>query len=402
MAAKFTNAYIKELAYKWERGLLTDSEKADFEAWYNSHNDKLVEIPANYDAEEVIKNRLLNQLVSHMGAGHTEKRYLKRRFISWIAIAAILLLMFSIGTFVYVSESGGFKHGLLTNKNDINPGSNKAILTLADGRKINLDAGTDGAIAEENGMKITKTADGQLIYEVVADPVKQGRRGDKKAEIVYNTIETPKGGQYKIVLPDRSYVWLNAASTLKYPTDFTQENRTVELKGEAYFEIQPDKYRPFIVKNEHQITKVLGTQFNISAYNKEEAVKTTLVEGAVSVVAISSKENAASALTTLLKPGEQSTVHNGKTSVLKVDVAPYIAWKKGVFYFDETKITDAMNQLSRWYDVEIVYKGDVPDTYFYGEISRKKSLSAVLAILEEGGVKFKIDKTTGTNKLIVY
>ncbi|MDX3912141.1 MULTISPECIES: FecR family protein [Olivibacter] len=402
MAAKFTNAYIKELAYKWERGLLTDSEKADFEAWYNSHNDKLAEISANYDAEEVIKNRLLNQLVSHMGAGHTEKRYPKRRFISWIAVAAILLLMFSIGTFVYVSESVGFKQSLLTNKNDINPGRNKAILTLADGRKINLDAGTDGAIAEENGMKITKTADGQLIYEVVADPVKQGRRGDKKAEIVYNTIETPKGGQYKIVLPDRSYVWLNAASTLKYPTDFTQENRTVELKGEAYFEIQPDKYRPFIVKNEHQITKVLGTQFNISAYNKEEAVKTTLVEGAVSVVAISSKENAASALTTLLKPGEQSTVHNGKTSVLKVDVAPYIAWKKGVFYFDETKITDAMNQLSRWYDVEIVYKGDVPDTYFYGEISRKKSLSAVLAILEEGGVKFKIDKTTGTNKLIVY
>lgn len=396
MASKFTKAYIRELAYKWERGLLTASERVDFEAWYNDHDDERAELPVNYDREEMIRNRLLNQLMSHMNVGHSEKKYNRRRVVSMIAAASVLLVMLSVGAYIYINESAGFKQGLMAGSEDIDPGSNKAVLTLADGRKINLDAATDGELAEERGIKITKTADGQIVYEVMPT------RTNGSAVISYNTIETPKGGQYKIVLPDSSRVWLNAASTLKYPTNFDPKNRTVELKGEAYFEISPDKQRPFLVKSDRQLTQVLGTQFNISAYSEEEAVKTTLVEGAVSVVPASSKENKSSNLPTILKPGEQSTVLNGKMSVAKVDLIPYISWKKGVFYFDETSLVDAMRQLSRWYDVEVVYSGEVPNTYFYGEISRTKTLSAVLAILQEGGVRFKIEKAEGKNKLIVY
>lgn len=396
MASKFTSAYIRKLAYKWERGLLTDSERVDFEAWYNDHDDERAELPANYDREEMIRNRLLNQLMSHMHAGPSEKKYNRSRVISMIAAASVLLVMLSIGAYFYMKESAGFKQERMAASEDIDPGSNKAILTLADGRKINLDMATDGELAEEKGIKISKTADGQIVYEVMPTP----KNGSET--ISYNTIETPKGGQYKIVLPDSSRVWLNAASVLKYPTNFDNKNRTVELKGEAYFEISPDKQRPFLVKSDRQLTQVLGTQFNISAYPEEETVKTTLVEGAVSVVPSSSKENKAGNLATILKPGEQSTVLNGEMSIAKVDLTPYISWKKGVFYFDETRLVDAMRQLSRWYDVEVVYSGKVPDTYFYGEISRAKTLSAVLTILQEGGVRFKIEKAAGKNKLIVY
>lgn len=396
MGAKFTKAYIKELAYKWERGLLTDSERADFEAWYNNHDDERAELPAHYEREEIIRKRLLNQLMLNMNAGHTEKTRKGRRLASWIAAASIALVMCSIGAYIHLKESIGFTHPLLSASNDVDPGSNRAVLTLADGRKINLDMATNGALVEESGIKIIKTSDGQVIYE--SRP--SSKSGNEK--IAYNTIETPNGGQYKIVLPDSSRVWLNAASSLRYPTNFKAENRMVELKGEAYFEISPDKRRPFLVKSNRQLTQVLGTQFNISAYVEEETVKTTLVEGAVSILPSSSEENKVANLPTILKPGEQSSVLNGKMSVAKVDLTPYISWKKGVFYFDETKLTDAMKQLSRWYDVEVVYSGKVPETYFYGEISRTKTLSTVLAILEEGGVKFKIEKAEGRNKLIVY
>ena len=395
MASRFTRAYIKELAYKWEKGLLTASEKADFEAWYNNYDDERIELPSNYDREEVIEARLLSHLMSHINADHSEKKLGKRHASFWLAAASVMLIMFSIAAFIYLKEATDFKQQSLAT-NDINPGSNKATLTLADGRKINLDMATDGKLAEESGIKITKTADGQIIYELVSTPKTVNR------ETSYNTIETPKGGQYKIVLPDSSRVWLNAASSLKYPTNFSAENRMVELKGEAYFEVSPDKQRPFLVKNDRQLTRVLGTQFNISAYEEEETVKTTLVEGAVSVVPSSISSSGASHLSTVLKPGEQSTMLNGKTSVATVDLAPYISWKKGVFYFDETKLTEAMSQLSRWYDVEVVYSDKVSDTYFYGEISRTKTLSAVLAILQEGGVKFKIEKAAGKNKLFVY
>ncbi|HWV75142.1 MAG TPA: FecR domain-containing protein [Pseudosphingobacterium sp.] len=395
MASKFTRTYIKELAYKWERGLLTASEKADFEAWYNNYDDERAELPTNYDKEEVIEERLLSRLVSHINTDHSEKKLGKRYAVAWLAAASVMLVMFSIAAFIYLKEATEVKQQSLAT-NDINPGSNKATLTLADGRKINLDMATDGKLAEESGIKITKTADGQIIYELVPTPK------TVNIEASYNTIETPKGGQYKIVLPDSSRVWLNAASSLKYPTNFSAENRTVELKGEAYFEVSPDKQRPFLVKSDRQLTRVLGTQFNISAYEEEETVKTTLVEGAVSVVPSSISSSGASHLSTVLKPGEQSTMLNGKTSVAKVDLAPYISWKKGVFYFDETKLTEAMSQLSRWYDVEVVYSDKVPDTYFYGEISRTKTLSEVLAILQEGGVKFKIEKAAGKNKLFVY
>jgi len=399
MAAKFTKAYLKELAYKWEKGTLTEEERANFEQWYLDHDDETAELPANYDGEDVIRDRLFSRLEDHMNISRLVTGRGKGFRTRWIAAASILLVLFGIGAYTYVKNTVDDKQQAVMAGNDINPGGNKAILTLANGQEINLDGATDGELAEEGGVKVSKTADGQIIYKLASNH--HPNQGTSE-EIAYNTIRTPKGGQYKIILPDSSCVWLNAASFLKYPTNFGENNRTVELNGEAYFEISPDKHRPFLVKSSGQLTKVLGTQFNISAYSDEDVVKTTLVQGAVSVTQSSEGGNERNSKPTVLLPGEQSTMRKGKTSVAKVDINQYIGWKRGVFYFDETKLTDAMKQLSRWYDVEVVYESEVPDTYFYGEINRNKTLLTALAILQEGGVSFKIEKEGDKNRLLVY
>ncbi|NOW95045.1 FecR family protein [Mucilaginibacter sp. SG564] len=299
----------------------------------------------------------------------------------WIrlAAAASIVIGLTIGYF-------HLRPGQLTSdtpdkiaKNDIAPGSNKAILTLSNGRRIILsDAGT-GEIAREESTAINKDSTGKIVYVVAA-------AGNQVPDLM-NTISTPRGGQYQVVLPDGTHAWLNAASSLRYPAVFTGPNRVVELTGEAYFEVVKDMSHPFHVITATQTVEVLGTHFNVNSYADEPSVKTTLLEGSVKVIHGSA--------TAKLKPAEQSAVNDKVDAEIQVnhsvDTDDVIAWKEGKFRFDQTDMPALMRQLSRWYDVDVVYQGKVPVDRFSGTLSRNVNISKVLKLLEFTGVKFKIE-----------
>ncbi|HET9280085.1 MAG TPA: FecR family protein, partial [Flavitalea sp.] len=259
-------------------------------------------------------------------------------------------------------------------KDDVAPGGDKAILTLADGSTVVLDDAQNGTLAQQGSSKIIKL-DGKLVY----DPANKNSR-----EVVYNTITTPNGGQYQLELPDGSLVWLNATSSIHFPTSFVGKERRVEITGEAYFEIAKNRDMPFIVTVNNAEVQVLGTHFNVNAYNDEENVKTTLLEGSVKFV---SGDNI-----NMLKPGQQSQLaNNGLIKVVNnVDVEEVVAWKNGMFDFENAGIETVMRQLSRWYDVDVEYNGKTDDL-FIAEMRRNIKLSDALKALElTGKVKFDI------------
>nr|WP_281358878.1 FecR family protein [Sphingobacterium prati] len=210
-------------------------------------------------------------------------------------------------------------------------------------------------------------------------------------------LTTPLGGMYQITLPDGTKVWLNAASSLKYPMSFAKNERKVILLGEAFFEVTKDNSRPFKVLSKGQEIEVLGTAFNVNAYPENTMIKTTLITGKVKL----SNDNHAT-LPIYLKPGQQSAnTNSGNIRVANVDTAPFTAWKDGLFYFDETPLPDALQQIGRWYNVEVRYKAEVPQTHFYGRIKRSKPLREVLEVLEEGGLHFELSKSQEKNILFV-
>jgi len=310
-------------------------------------------------------------------------------YLKSISIAAIILFVISTGLFFYsnreISEPEQFAE--IDLKNDILPGYNKAILTLADGSKISLDDAANGLLASQGNIAITKTDNGQIVYE--RNNIDRSKFMSNRSAI--NTIQTPKGGKYQIRLPDGSKVWLNSASTLSYPTTFAGNERKVQLKGEAYFEISPNKNVPFRVESDNQIVEVLGTHFNINSYDDEDYVKTTLLEGSVKVI-LSSNPNDVSK-TKLLKPGEQSLTKSSQSGIRveNADTEKAVAWKNGYFKFRNTPIKEIMREIERWYDVELVYEGKIPSDEFTGFISNDVKISAVLKIMEEsGGVKFSV------------
>lgn len=306
----------------------------------------------------------------------------------WSAAAAIFIV---IGSFAFL-----YKIGVIGEKKEIQylsdalPGSNKAVLVLADGRKISLTDINNGAIAKEAGLSITKTSDGQLIYTVA----KEAAGSESSLRGAFNTIETPKGGMWQVKLPDGSSVWLNAASSLTYPIAFSNgKKRIVELKGEAYFEVAKDKLHPFVVKTARQEVEVLGTSFNINSYLDEPTVKTTLLEGNVRVTADGLPAK-------VLVPDEQAVLSNNEISILKVDAAESIDWKNGYFMFNNEKQESIMKKIARWYNVKIEYANpSAKEVTYYGSISRFEKVSQVLRKFEQTGeVKFEIDK----DKITVY
>ncbi|MCS3796456.1 FecR family protein [Niastella sp. OAS944] len=315
------------------------------------------------------------------------------------AAASVLLLLTAAGWFML---NRSVKPGVTTAavmKNDVAPGGSKALLTLADGSTIVLDNAANGVVAEEGNATVVKLKNGQLVYKT-----DKGKAAGKQGEVAYNTLSTPKGGEYKIVLPDGSEVWLNAQSSITYPTTFNAKERKVQVTGEAYFEVaklvtvKDGKRVPFLVDIKNRKTggdmgqvQVLGTHFNINAYDDEKAVKTTLLEGKVKFVTTpnTSAKDTASAI---LSPGEQAVVH-GDVQVKKVDVNNVMAWKNGVFHFEKADIQTVMRQLSRWYDVEVVYKRDIEkDDPLFFEVKRNTNLSDVLKVLNlANGAKFSIE-----------
>jgi ferric-dicitrate binding protein FerR (iron transport regulator) len=278
---------------------------------------------------------------------------------------------------------------------DIAPGGNRATLTLADGSVILLDDAMMGKIAEQEGMKVTKAEDGLLTYTFI--PSEKG----VATAAQFNTISTPKGGQYQIVLADGTKVWLNAASSLTFPTSFTGNERSVELSGEGYFEVNTVrgldvKNIPFIVKTADQEVTVLGTHFNINSYADEASTITTLMEGSIQVSQLSTSSSK------LLKPGQQSVVTLNKgINVSTVNSSSAMAWKNGLFQFEGSDIKNVMRQFSRWYDVEVEFESRVPDIKLWGEVYRNVNASQALEILEYFNLKYKIVQTEKGKKVIV-
>ena len=308
--------------------------------------------------------------------------------------AAVILLVGGIGLLVALSvqksrQSAIRKVGSIDQTcQQIRPGKDKAILTLADGRQILLDSAGNGVLADQNGVDVHKVQNGQLIY--TENQAGESGQAAGTGQMVYNSIETPKGGKYQLVLPDGTKVWLNAGSRLKFPTRFTGDRRIVSMQGEAYFEVAKDARHPFIVQTSRGMdVRVLGTHFNISDYPDQAAVKTTLLEGSVRVV-----HNRDSLM---IVPGQQALMSADGTLTKKadIDLDQVIAWKDGLFYFDQMHIESIMQALSRWYDIEVVYVGDHPADLFSAIMNRGNDIYEILSMLEATEkVHFKISGRT--------
>ncbi|MEJ7694605.1 FecR domain-containing protein [Daejeonella sp.] len=330
--------------------------------------------------DEKMYNRVMEDLDLEVPAQRS-----RRSLFGKLLIAATVIITAAISLYFY-KGAGKIEPEYFSEidvKNDIAPGDNKAILTLADGSRISLDDAAEGFVASQGNTSITKTEDGQIVYKKNEEGMKS-MSGSSAA----NTIQTPKGGRYQISLPDGSKVWLNSASTLTYPTTFAASERKVKLIGEAYFEIAKNKKVPFRVESNNQIVEVLGTHFNINSYEDEAFIKTTLLEGSVRVILNSSNPSGK-----LLKPGEQSLTSASQSDirVQHTDTEKAIAWKNGYFKFKNTPIKDIMREIERWYDVELVYDGKLAPDEFTGYISNDVKISSVLKMLEEsGGIKFTV------------
>ncbi|RZK56168.1 MAG: FecR family protein [Pedobacter sp.] len=303
-----------------------------------------------------------------------------KKFYRSIA-AAVILLLISFPAYFYFKQSK--KTETVTLSSVITPGKDKAVLIMEDGRTIELDKDlkTDEVLSINPAIK--SISDGELVYS------DNSNRDTKYTGV--NILRTPRGGQYRVVLPDGTVAWLNADSELKYPSAFKDDMRQVELKGEAYFEVTsyPDKKWPFIVKSIDQQVQVLGTKFNISAYDDDDFVKTSLIEGKVKVL------NENSQKTVFLKPGQEAALdrNSNNMTVYASDVEQSIAWKEGLFIFNNENLYVAMNKIARWYDVEIVYKGDLKDKSLWGTASRNEKLETLLKTLQATRVaKFKIEE----------
>lgn len=306
------------------------------------------------------------------------------KFMLTFGIAASILLVLSAGLFFYtkrVPAGPAFTKAPVQKKEMITPGGNKAILTLSDGSTIILDHAKNGLLAKQAGVSIQKTSDGKLLYTFAKNV--DSSDGGSAASVIYNKIETPVGGKYQINLPDGSTVWLNASSSLRFPALFAGKTREVELTGEAYFDVAKNKSKPFKVRSNDQIVEVLGTQFNINSYSDEGMVKTTLIEGSVKVIY---KDRVV-----LLGPGQQFQPSHSAAKIVEADTEEVVAWKNGYFLFKDEDIQSIMRKVSRWYDVDVSYSGDIPAVGFGGNISRSKNINEVLDALQlTNAVHFKI------------
>jgi transmembrane sensor len=376
----------KELLDKYLEGNCSPEEIDLVESWYLKETDHPPTFQTEPDYSELRKS-----IWKNIRQENNKTRKLVPHY-RWAAAAAILVML-GVGLYyllntrnALVPSTTDFAH------NDITPGGNKAFLTLADGKRIALDDAKNGKIAEQTGVSISKTADGQLLYTV-----SETLKSKEISQIAnFNTIETPKGGQYQINLPDGTKVWLNAGSSLRYLAQFAAAKREVELTGEAYFEVAKrtinGKRLPFVVKTSTQEVEVLGTHFNINSYQEEGSTKTTLLEGSVAVHPLSSNGTAVAGRT--IKPGEQSMLNNASAlKVSTVDTEQVLAWKEGFFMFDDENLQSIMHQVARWYDVEVEFKDNSLKTKgFSGTVSRFTNVSQVLKKIElTGSVHFKIE-----------
>jgi transmembrane sensor len=327
-------------------------------------------------------------LLREIGADYREIPAPRIRRLSmrqWMAAASVLVLIAAGWLFFRYYNKTVDAVTAQAPPAPILPAGNKAILILSNGNKIVLDSAANGLLAQQDLTKINKSGNGQLVYSPFADLGTTEGVAGKEAATVYNTLTTPRGGFYQLRLPDGTRVWLDAASSITYPVVFHGRERSVDLTGEAYFEVAQNKSMPFIVHTPRSAVTVLGTEFNVNAYVDEKDIRTTLISGAVKFSASPTEK--------LLHPGQQSVFDplTRELTVQTVDVEQAIAWKNGLFEFDQTDLATIMRQIARWYDVDVSYQtGKYDHIRFGGGISRKLELSYVLRMLETNGVHFAI------------
>ncbi|HEV2831769.1 MAG TPA: FecR domain-containing protein [Hanamia sp.] len=383
---------ISLLIEKYLNGTSTLDEKSCLDEWYHSFNDNEVELAVNgNETEQQVAERIKNRLSETI---HNESEKVvnrPRRHWKIPAVAAAILILFSVGGYVMFS-SKPVRHKIAntvavptkTETDDIKPGGNKAVLTLADGSTIVLDHASNGVIGHQGNIKVQKLDNGLLIYTI------NGKQVTENDEAFFNTISTPRGGQYQVTLADGTKVWLNAGSSIRFPVLFTGPKREVEITGEAYFEVAKNKDKPFKVKAHSAEIEVLGTHFNVNAYDDEASIKTTLLEGKVKVSTPGSNQNQVSKF---LQPGQQAGINKeGKINVIDhADTEEVMAWKDGHFQFKSADLKTILRQISRWYDVDVEYKGNV-NLHFTGQLRMNENVSKVFEKLElTGEVHFKIE-----------
>lgn len=390
---------FEQLFDGWVAGTLTKEEAVVFlEELGRSENDfsgktdqLLQDVFISSKGNDVLRERLFRSISERKALQEKPVRRLWKFPLKWAA-AAVLILVAGAAAWWLNAGKEKEKDPVVLVDNNIRPvpGGDKAILTLSNGEKILLDSSVTGQLAEQQGALVIKAGDGQIIYQT------QGQKESTAAKIAWNTLSTPRGGQYRLNLPDGTQVWLNAASSITYPTRFTEKERTVSITGEAYFEVAKQSSAngktPFRVKvagltgkeKEMDIT-VLGTHFNVNAYADEPVARATLLEGSIKLK--KGEEQF------LLHPGQQAQLENDGAFRISADInaEEVLAWKNGFFYFHRTGLQTVMRQIARWYDVEIVYQAGVPDMKFGGEIPRNANLEQVLRILQESKLRFMVD-----------
>lgn len=366
------NSKAKDLLKRYSEGKCSPEEAALVETYYNQFNAR----EGSALTDEVMEENL--DLVWE----NLSNRHKKNNNKLWYSLAAVIALVtVSVGLF-FALQSQHIERPSTTLSADLNriaPGTVNAVLTLADGSKISLDSASRGRIATQGGVALSRGADNKLVYT---------NGGDVKTTAMWNTIETPKKGEFQLNLPDGTRVWLNAASSLSYPVAFSGKERLVILTGEAYFEVAQNKSKPFKVRTGTQELEVLGTHFNVNAYGEGRGIRTTLLEGSVRLKQIGSMG------TRLLKPGQMAVLRGETFEVGPADTESEIAWKTGYFIFNEEEIQFVMQKISRWYDVNVTYGPGVLEKKlkFGGIVSRNRNLAIVLKTMERTGkVHFRLE-----------
>ena len=369
--------YFTNILRKYRLGTASP-EEVDFLERYYDLFDSNEELSLTVEDSIRIKGLIKNSIDQELDRSNTLRKTNPWQWFRYAAAASVVVML-SITLFLLLNprtDNGSFAN----REQDIAPGGNKAVLTLANGRKIVLDDAAQGQLNNQSGISIIKTADGQVVYKVNTEE-------GNTTEVTRNTISTPNGGQYTIILSDGTKVKLNASSSLSFPNIFGEEDRTVDLEGEAYFEVAKQNGKNFLVHSGIQTVQVLGTHFNIDAYADEKDIRTTLLEGSVKVIL--------GEQSVLITPGQQAVVtRTGNISKKDVDLEKEVSWINEQFAFDNDDLKSVMRQISRWYDVNIVYVGDIPDKKFFGGIPRNSKLSEVFKILELNNIQSELNGNT--------
>jgi transmembrane sensor len=390
-----TPDYIQFLLDQWLSGKATVEEKnalmellktgAYARDIKNTLEDSLAKNQDGPSWNEERLDEMMQNIVSDKTASQNKQPAM---IISWpkrIAAAAIIIMLLTSAAYLVLNRNSNVvaKEQVVVNQpaQDVNPGTSKAVLTLANGSVILLDSAATGNIAEQGAANIIKTAGGQIAYDV-KDPQHM-----LAENVEYNVLATPRGGQYKLVLPDGSLVWLNAESSIRYPTVFAGSTRSVEVTGEVYLEVAKQKKAFLVGLSDGSSIQVLGTRFNVNAYKDESAIKTTLLQGSVKILTGSDSA--------IISPGEQAQVSLGNSRTIRIladaDMDQVMAWKNGLISFRGLDIKRIMKLIERWYDMDVVFQGNLSERTFTGEAESTAKLSEILRILRLNDINFKVE-----------